>query len=90
MSHRYYALKNSKFQLPFTAFDPEGYPMRYSYLSNTTIESVSIDHKRKLVNISVKESGSVSLKVTDYEGLEYIHTVEIVTLRCICENAGEN
>lgn len=90
MSDRYYALKDSKFQLEFTAFDPEGYPMRYSYLSNITVRSVSIDQKRKLVNISVMESGSVSLKVVDYGGLEYIRTVEIVTTPCNCLNGGKN
>ena len=90
MPDRYYALNDSKFHLAFAAFDPEGYPMRYSYLSNLTVKSVSIDQTRKLVNISVKETGSVSLKVVDYGGLEYIHTVEIVAVPCNCQNAGKN
>ncbi|CAB4002965.1 onco -induced transcript 3 -like [Paramuricea clavata] len=89
MPDRYYALKDSEFQLVFIATDPEGYPLRYSYLSNTTISSVLVDQKRKLVNISVKESGSVSLKVRDYGGIEYVHTIQIVTIPCSCQNGGK-
>ena len=90
MPHRYYALEDSTFELVFSATDPEGYPIRYSYLSNTTVSSISINQKRKLVSISVKKSGSVSLKVKDYGGREDIHTIEIVTIPCKCQNTGMN
>ena len=90
MPDLYYALKNSEFQLVLNATDPEGYPLRYSYLSNTTISSVSVDQKRKLVKISVKESGRVSLKVRDYGGIERIHTINVITIPCSCENGGRD
>ena len=90
MPDLYYALKNSEFQLVLNATDPEGYPLRYSYLSNTTISSVSVDQKRKLVKISVKESGRVSLKVRDYGGIERIHTIKVVTISCSCKNGGRH
>jgi hypothetical protein len=88
MPYRYYALEDSQFELMFNATDPEGYPIRYSYLSNTTVSKVSIDQQRKIVRISVKKSGSVSLKAKDYGGLEDIHTINIVTEPCQCQNEG--
>ena len=90
MPYRYYALEDSMFELMFNATAPEGYPMDYSYLSNTTVSKVSIDQQRKTVSISVKKSGSVSLKIEDYEDLEDIHTIEIVTIPCNCRNRGKN
>ena len=88
MPDRYYTWENSKFKLVFNATDPEGYPMRYNYLANKTVNTVSIDKKRKLITIFVKKSGSVTLEVTDYEHLKSFHGVEILTIPCSCQNGG--
>ncbi|CAB3992277.1 Hypothetical predicted protein, partial [Paramuricea clavata] len=85
MPEQYYAFENSVFQLEFNATDPEGYPIQYrSYLRNKTVSSVLVDRKR--IKISVKKSGRVSLKVRDYGGLAYIHTIKVVTISCRCKN----
>ena len=92
MQDQVYALENSEFQLPFNVSDPEGYPLGYSYRFDKTISSVSVDKQQQLVKISVKESGRVMLIVSDYEGLEDNHTIEIIAIAsspCSCQNGGK-
>ena len=90
MPELFYALENSGFELKLNATDPEGYPLRYSLLSNKTVSSVAVDQSQNVVKVAVKESGRFSLRVKDYGGLDYVHTVKIIAISCNCQSGGKN
>ena len=88
MPDRLYALENSEWQIVINATDPEGYLMHYEYLRNKTVKSVSINNE--IATIHVTQSGNLSLRVTDRQKLKSApHTIEIVALKCRCQNKGE-
>ncbi|XP_028412381.1 uncharacterized protein LOC114535201 [Dendronephthya gigantea] len=88
MPDRLYAVENSTFQLVINGTDPERYPLTYEVPSSVNISIVSYDKAQKKVQIFASKSGSISLKVIDYEDLAANHTLSIQVVSCPCQNGG--
>ena len=86
MPDRYYVLENSEFYLVYNATDPEGYPMTYDFTTKYISSISPPNENRKLLKLN--ETRNISLLVTDYGDLKAVHTVEIVTIPCSCQNGG--